>query len=150
MGLTDSGVICKADCVPERSGWYSLGGPGLNWSDIYADNDAIITSDRTKKRGIIYDLAAYDRFFDALRPAGYRLRDGRSGRTHLGLIAQDVELAMDACGLTGMDFAGLVKTPREDGGFDYALRYGEFIPLLILQCQTLAARVAELERRIST
>lgn len=149
FGIIDTGIVCRADCVPYSSGWYSLGAPGLNWSDIYADNDAIITSDREKKKDISYDLSAYDRLFDALQPVSYRRRDGRSGRTHLGLIAQDVEKAMEDCGLTGADFAGLVKTPREDGGFDYALRYGEFISMLITQIQNLKAEVAGLKRRIA-
>lgn len=149
LGIIDTGIACNADVVPQKTGMHSLGSPGLNWSDIYADNDAIITSDRSKKKNINYDLAAYDRFFDALRPVSYRLKDGQSGRTHLGLIAQDVEEAMIKCGLTDMDFAGLVKAPREDGGFNYALRYGEFISMLIMKHQMLNARVAELERRLT-
>ncbi|MBD5161425.1 MAG: hypothetical protein HDT14_05305 [Oscillibacter sp.] len=148
FGIIDTGIACGNHFVPMRSVYYDLGGPGLEWKDIYADNDAIITSDRSKKQDISYDLSVYDRFFDALRPASYRLKNGTSGRTHLGLIAQDVEEALEACGLTSTDFAGLVKAPREDGGYDYALRYGELISMLIMKYQTLNARVAELERRI--
>ena len=51
-----------------------------------------------------------------------------------------------------MDFAGFIKSPREDaegntidGEYDYALRYAEFIPMLIWQVQKLKARAAELE-----
>ena len=85
----------------------------------------------------------------------FRLRKGQSGRTHLGLIAQDVEAAMEAAGLTGMDFAGLIKSPRLDGEgkemdglYDYALRYGEFIALCIAEIQGLKGRVTKLEGSI--
>lgn len=150
LGLTSSGVVCGDDCVPMSSGGYSLGRGGLRWSDVYADNDTIQTSDREKKEAVAYGLEPYAALFDALRPVRYRLKAGRSGRTHLGLIAQDVEAALAASGLTGRDFAGFVKSPREGGGYDYALRYGEFLPLCIWKLQRLEGRVEELERRLTT
>lgn len=129
---------------------------GCRWSDVYADNDTIVTSDREKKEAVAYGLDRYAALFDALRPVSFRLRKGQSGRTHLGLIAQDVEAAMEAAGLTGMDFAGLIKSPRRDeagkeveGAYDYALRYGEFTALCIEQIQRLKGRVEELERRLA-
>lgn len=149
FGITSSGVVCEADCVPLRTGRYSLGSGGLNWTDVYADNDAIITSDRNKKEDISYDLSAYDQLFSALKPVSYRLKDGTSGRRHLGMIAQDVEDSLEVCGLESKDFAGLIKSPREDGGYDYALRYGEFIALLIHELQCLKAEVATLKRRLT-
>ncbi len=105
---------------------------------------------RSKKKDVSGDLSAYDRFFDALRPIRYRLENGKSGRVHLGLGAQDVERALEEAGLDGMDFGGFVKSPREDGGFDHALRYGEFIPLCIARIQELTARVAALEGRFAS
>lgn len=156
FGLTSSGVVCGDNCVPSRTGSYSLGKGGLHWSDVYADNDTIVTSDREKKEAVAYGLDRYAALFDALRPVSFRLRKGQSGRTHLGLIAQDVEAAMEAAGLTGIDFAGLIKSPRLDGEgkemdglYDYALRYGEFTALCIEQIQRLKGRVEELERRLA-
>ena len=78
----------------------------------------------------------------------------------LGLGAQDVEAAMEQTGVSSMEFAGFIKSERSDEeveqcgeGYDYALRYGEFIPLCIYQIQQnkeqirqLKARIAELER----
>ena len=58
----------------------------------------------------------------------------------MGMIAQDVEQALAECGIPTSDFAGFIKI--EDS---YALRYGEFIALLIDQVQKLKARVRELE-----
>ena len=148
--VTNRGLVqVTGNLIPSGSGVYSLGASTFKWSDVYASNGTIVTSDREKKEDISYDLDAYGAFFDALRPVSYRLKDGQSGRTHLGLIAQDVEKAMADCGLTDMDFAGLIRSPGEDGGYDYALRYGEFIPMLIAKYQALTARVAELERRLA-
>lgn len=150
LQLGNGHAAIGGDCIPKSSGRYSCGSSGFPWSDVYADNDAIVTSDLTKKKDVSGDLSAYDRFFDALRPIRYRLENGKSGRVHLGLGAQDVERALEEAGLDGMDFGGFVKSPREDGGFDYALRYGEFIPLCIARIQELTARVARLEGRFAS
>jgi hypothetical protein len=61
-------------------------------------------------------------------------------RPHYGLIAQEVEEA-----LAGADCAALIKSPREDGGHDYGLRYSELLSPLIKAVQELSARVKELE-----
>ena len=64
----------------------------------------------------------------------------------MGLIAQDVEECMTACGIDSMELAAFIKSPGEDGsGYDYCLRYGEFISLLIDQVQKLKKRVQKLE-----
>ena len=128
----------------------SLGDSVWRWSDVYANNAAIQTSDLTVKRDLEYGLSHYDGLFDALRPMSFRFVDGESGRRHLGLGAQDVERAMAENGVSDMEFAGFIKSPREGvDEFDYALRYGEFIPLCIDQIQRLKGRVDELERRMS-
>lgn len=150
FGINDMGIMCGADVIPLSSSRYALGSSRFPWTDVYADNDAIVTSDLTKKKDVSGDLSAYDRFFDALRPIRYRLENGKSGRVHLGLGAQDVERALEEAGLDGMDFGGFVKSPREDGGFDYALRLGEFIPMCIARIQELTARVAALEGRFAS
>ena len=89
------------------------------------------------------------RLFDALRPVSFRFNQNESNRIHLGLCAQDVEAALGACGVDTQDFAGFIKSPRADGGYDYALRYSEFLPLCIEQIQKLKARVDGLERSAS-
>lgn len=146
-----AGVTCGNNFYPQATGRYSCGTSGFRWSDIYATNGTIQTSDREKKKDIHYGLEVYDALFDRLRPVSYKLVDGQSGRTHLGLISQDVEQALEECGISSQDFAGFVKTPREgeEGAYDYSLRYGEFIALCIHQIQLLQARVARLERSMA-
>lgn len=145
-----SGVSCHGDFLPGANDRYNLGDGGLVWADIYAASGTINTSDREKKEAIVYGLYKLDGLLDKLEPCTFRFRDGTSGRSHAGFISQDVEAALEELGLTTADFAGLVKSPREDGGYDYFLRYNEFIPINTWEIQKLKARVAELEARLGS
>ena len=145
-----SGVSCHGDFLPGADDRYNLGDGGLVWADIYAASGTINTSDREKKEAVVYGLYKLDGMLDKLEPCTFRFRDGASGRSHAGFIAQDVEAALEELGLTTADFAGLVKSPREDGGYDYFLRYNEFIPINTWEIQKLKARVAELEARLGS
>ena len=145
-----SGVSCHGDFLPGANDRYNLGDGGLVWADIYAASGTINTSDREKKEAIVYGLYKLDGLLDKLEPCTFRFMDGTSGRSHAGFIAQDVEEALEELGLTTADFAGLVKSPREDGGYDYFLRYNEFIPINTWEIQKLKARVAKLEARLGS
>lgn len=138
-------LVVSGSAAPSVDGAGSLGFSDYRWSVVYAQTGTITTSDREKKTDISYALERYDALFEKLRPASYRLNGGTSGRTHTGLVAQDVEQALASCGLTGQDFAAFVKTPRTDGGADYGLRYEELIALCIRQIQMLRERVRKLE-----
>lgn len=146
-------VACSGDFRPRDKGSNSLGTNTYKWSDVYAVNGTIVTSDANVKKDVVRDLTGYESFFNALSPCTYKFIDGESGRTHLGMISQDVEKALADCNISSMDFAGFIKSPKKDekgnvidGEYAYALRYSEFIPLLIWQVQKLKARVAELEK----
>ena len=105
-------------------------------------NAPSITSDKNKKKDIkSLDLESITRFCNGLNPVSYKLIDGESGRTHFGLIAQEVEEAMQNANLTSMDFAGFIKD-----GNNYFLRYEEFIPLIIKIIQNLEKRVSDLDK----
>lgn len=150
--LSNETVTCKGDFLPNSHIEWNLGRTDKMWGTVYAKTCTASGSDRAIKKDISSDLVIYDRFFDLLTPCSYKLIDGTSGRTHLGMISQEVEEALNTCGISSVDFAGFIKSPKMDdennvieGEYDYALRYGEFIPLLIWQVQKLKARVAELE-----
>ena len=138
-------LAVSGSAAPAYDGAGSLGFSDYRWSAVYAQTGTISTSDREQKTEISYALERYDALFDKLRPASYRFKDGTSGRTHTGLIAQDVEQALRECGLTGQDLAAFVKSPRKEGGADYGLRYEELIALCIRQIQLLRERVRKLE-----
>ena len=140
------------DVRSSGQGAYSCGTSDRYWSDVYAANATIQTSDLNAKKDIVYGLDEYDRLFDSLRPVSFLFKDGTSGRRHIGLIAQDVEEALSDNNLTTLDFAGFIKSPKKDddgnvveGEYIYALRYGELIPMCIAQIQKLNKRVKELE-----
>lgn len=148
----DDIISCGGDVVPSGGLRYALGSNSYKWTDLYCANGEIITSDREAKKEIVYGLDKYDPLFDRLSPCSYQLIGGESGRIHLGMISQDIEDALNTCGISSMEFAGFIKSPKQDengtiveGEYDYALRYTEFVPLLIWQVQKLKARVSELE-----
>ena len=135
---------------PSLNNSYDLGLASFKWNDVYATNCPATTSDATHKRDIIYDMSAMDSFYDSLRPATYKFKNGQSGRTHIGFIAQDVEQSLLDNGMTSMDFAGLIKSPKAyEAGYDYALRYSEFIALNTWQIQRMKARIDELEAKLA-
>ena len=109
------GNTCIGNFYPNQGGTYSCGVGWSPWSDIYANNSMIQTSDREAKEDIVYGLTRYNALFDTLRPVSFRFRDGTSGRTHLGLISQDVEAALEAAGLTDVEFAGFVRSAEPEG-----------------------------------
>lgn len=147
LQLSNGVFVGVGDLAPHSSGAQSCGTSARRWSDIYVSASAITTSDRNLKHDIRYDLSAYDALFDALKPCSFQYDNGRSGRTHLGLIAQDVEEALEAAGLTSLDFAGFIKSPDEEaeGGYLYSLRYEEFVALCVREIQRLDQRVRKLE-----
>ena len=153
--LSDEVILGGGDTRPNRTNYWTCGTSTALWSDVYAYNGTIVTSDLTKKSSVVYGLGAYDDFFDRLKPMSFLFNEGTSGRRHWGLGAQDVEQALTDSGLTGMDFAGFIKSPRKDeagqvieGEYDYALRPTELIPKCIEEIQRLKKRVKELEANV--
>ena len=147
-----SGYIGCGRTLRPASTSCDLGTSGWLWGDIYATNGTINTSDRNRKTDISYDMSRYEAMFDALKPANFKMIDGTSGRTHIGFISQDIEDALAPCGLTSIDFATFIKSPKVDedgkvieGEYVYGLRYDELIALMVTQIQSLKKRVADLE-----
>lgn len=133
------------------TGFYAYNEPDLGsqyalWGQIYSTNSAISTSDRNRKTDIQYEFdERYEKLWNLLKPCTGKFTDGTSGRTHMFLISQDVEEAIEEAGLTSLDFAAFIKSPIEEQGrikeYRYALRYEEFIPLIIHRLQKLEAEL---------
>ena len=140
--------------IPSTDNAIDVGSGSKRIKQIYAANSTINTSDRRQKENII-SLAADKAisFLKALNPVSYKSKDGTSGRTHYGFVAQQVKEAMDSVGLTDMDFAGYVESPvvddagKETGEYTYGLRYSEFIPLLLKVVQEQQKRIEALEAK---
>lgn len=119
-----------------------LGSPSYGmWQEVFAYTGEINTSDANLK----YDIEAlpdsYVTMLDNITPVRYKMRNGTWGRYHVGFIAQDVEKAMQAAGITDMDFAGWCQDVDEAGENIYLLRYQEFIALLWAKIRQLESRL---------
>ncbi len=91
----------------------NLGESFCKWKSVYVQSGTIQTSDRTKKKEIKpLDDELTKKFIMGLTPSSYSMTDGTSGRTHWGMIAQDIEALMAELGMTSMDFAGFIKSSR--------------------------------------
>lgn len=140
---------------PASNDTYTLGTSANKWSDIYSTTSSINTSDRTEKKNIEYDLSVYEKFFLTLKPTQYKFINNKSDRYHVGFISQDVEESIYESGLTSLDFAGFIKHPKNEddtddsSGFEYGLRYGEFIALNTHMIQKLYKKIDMLEDEIT-
>lgn len=138
------GIHCKGSFSPSVTSLYTLGTSDHKWDTIYAASSTIQTSDRNEKTDIIAMPEIYGEVFDRLAPVSFMFRKNKSGRRHLGLIAQDVKQALDDMGIDSKDFAAYCEWDN-DGVTGCGLRYEEFVPLNIYEIQKLKARVAKLE-----
>ena len=125
-----------------------------------------VTSDRNLKKDVLDIDDKYLDFFDRLRPITYKYDcpENNGHRDHVGFIAQEVEEALTASGLTTEQFAGLVierditLNPNYDSSLSdeenainethydtlYSLRYEEFISLLVKKVQSLQEQIDQL------
>ena len=84
--------------------------------------------------------------FDLLKPVLFKYKNGASNRTHTGFIAQEIEEAVLASGLTTQDFAAVCYTIDDDGNkYDYSVRYDEIISLCVHEIQKLKQELKELK-----
>ena len=141
-----SGIYLSLDgvsgLVPSFPNAYDLGHSISYWKDMYAVNFNQV-SDKRKKKDISYSFKEYDKVFDELKPATYKIKDSADGLTHIGFIAQDVISAFKSGKIDTKDM-GIVNY-----GDVLSLRYTEFIALNTYQIQKLKSRIAELEERLN-
>lgn len=135
------------DCtiVPNGDDRYNCGTSPNRWAAVYSASGVLTTSDELKKNTITALPEKYITLLDNLEPVMFKYDDGTSGRFHTGFIAQDVKMAMDAAGVTDMEFAGWCQDVDAEGNDTYFLRYHEFAALMLAKIKQLEARIAELE-----
>ncbi|MCI8527740.1 MAG: BppU family phage baseplate upper protein [Lachnospiraceae bacterium] len=157
----------------------NLGASTKRWKTIYAASATIQTSDERLKENIkLLDDTLMHKFIMGLNPISYTMTDGDSGRTHYGLGAQSVELLMEKLGMSSMDFAGFIKSPKTidinaeeftekdnstnyektplqktqtiDGEYMYGLRYEEFLAPLIKVVQIQQKEIESLKKIVKS
>lgn len=100
-----------------------LGSSALRWSALFAANGVIQTSDARMKQGIA-GLGYGLRDLMQLRPVSFQWKDNKDGRTHLGLIAQEVEAVIPEAVIRDAD----AKIPL-------GMNYTDLIPVVIKAVQ---------------
>jgi hypothetical protein len=135
--------------IPDNNNAVDLGSTTRQFKNIYGQtlyaNGTAVSSDRRVKDDIKTLEEKHIAFFKALRPVQYKFKEGDSGRTHTGFIAQEVEEAVEEAGMTSQDMAVVVKDPSDR----YYLRYEEIISVQTKVIQDLMAKVESLEARIT-
>ncbi len=149
------------------------GTASYRWTDIYATNATIQTSDERKKSDIKDCELGLD-FICDLEPISYKFKDyttyetvtdvsmdkdgkrveterkikhdHKHNRKHYGLSAQRVSSSLSKFGKSSTDFAGFIYNPKAD---NYGLRYGEFIAPMIKAIQELKSNNDELKSEVN-
>lgn len=139
VSIGPSGAILR----PGADSAVDLGASRYYWNNIYCRTSSIDLSDRNCKKNINYDMDRYSELFDRIKPCSYMFEDGE--RTHWGMISQEFEQSIHECGFTNMDIAAFCRDEMPDGSYRYAIRYAEFIPLLVWEVQKLKEKIRKLE-----
>lgn len=120
------------------------GSASYKWRNLYCKNGTIQTSDRNEKMNISDMSEQYaNAIIDDASPKTYMMLNNESGRTHAGMIAQDLEEQLLKNGMSSKDFAGFIKYQKEDANgvpineYGYGIRYEEYIAPLIKYAQCL-------------
>lgn len=130
-------------------------------------NGTTVTSDERLKKDFT-ELDKWSAFYYSLEPIAFKMKNGNSGRYHIGFKAQQVEQALLDAGLTTQDFAGFIKSKYivdnddpegskvyeevgiKPGDDEYGLIYTEFVALNTCEIQKLRKKNDELEKRVES
>lgn len=162
--LTDGGVWMPAVDGTQNIGTNSFydgtSSVNMRWNTIYATNGTINTSDEKEKENIGDSDLGLD-FVMKLRPVTFTWKDfdptykdafdpegdylgkvevpKRRGRTHYGLLAQQVAAAAESCGVPVARFAPYSLSNPDDPNSGAGLRYHELMAPMIKAIQELKA-----------
>jgi len=146
------GCQISGDIFPNLDDTHDCGKATRHWTDVYATNGTIQTSDIRAK----YDLRPCDfglEFVEQLEPIVFKRTGGV--RDHYGFGAQDIEAMLSSMGRSTKEFGGFIKSEIQDddgnptGEVKYGLRYEEFIAPMVKAIQELSAANKALEARVA-
>lgn len=125
----DNGAV-----VPGANNTQTLGNSSLRWSEVYAVNPTINTSDENFKTDIRALTDKEKAVAKSIKPLikAFRFKDaketkGEEARIHFGIIAQEIVAAFEAESLDAFDYALVCK--GDDG--ELGVRYSELLAFLI-------------------
>jgi hypothetical protein len=139
--LQVAGVI-----APATNNLYTLGSASYRFTEVYATNGVINTSDRREKKDINESNLGLS-FINSLRPVSYRWNTEVDKDIHYGLIAQETEAALIQAGeslKTSMKTSIVTYDEKTDR---YGVRYSELISPLIKSVQEVYQKLIKLEEK---
>jgi len=159
-------IVCSTNIIPDSTiNARTIGSSSNLWDEIFCENSTINTSDRTKKKEIDYENI--DKYADELlnlKPCSYKMINGSSNRTHMGLISQDLEgsiFEQTGAFIKSKKTKTITETILVDGmksshekeveipnEYNYGLRYSELISPMIKLLQKQQEQINQLVARI--
>lgn len=117
---SDVGVVLGSGAFRDAGdGNINLGASNHRFATVFAKTGSINTSDRNEKNTIAdIDPEQAEKLIMGLKPSTFKFNDGTSGRTHWGIISQDIEELLPQIGMTDMDFAGFIKSPKTEDYYE--------------------------------
>lgn len=158
LDFKDAGGTNDMYVRPRSNGKTTLGSTSYRFYRLYSSLSPDISSDRRIKEDFTQFDERYIKLFELLKPTIYKLKSLPDDKSKLaGFIAQDIEEAMNICGINKREF-GIYKYDEENDS--YSLVYDMFIPLMIYYIQTkekeleifkdnIESRLSELEKTIN-
>jgi len=122
-----------ANVEPGANNTTTLGSASLRWSEVYAVNGTINTSDEREKqqiRDLLEQESAVARRLKTLVRA-YKWNSSPEGPWHFGVIAQEVVNAFTAEGLDYTEYGVVRHDFLDDGSDRYGVNYAELTMFII-------------------
>lgn len=144
IGTTSPQTTLQVEGVisPATNNTYTLGNATYRFTEVYATNGVINTSDRREKNDIANTDLGLD-FINKLRPVSYRWNTGVDSEVHYGLIAQEAEQVLADLGKK--EETSIVTHDAETDR--YGVRYSELISPLIKAVQELYENLMGVQSR---
>jgi hypothetical protein len=137
--MANGWVIVNGLLRPTLDMGSDLGGTNKRWGNgyfdkVYTTSGTVNTSDRNQKKDI-QPLGDSLKQLLKLEPVSFKYKEGTSGRTHLGFIAQQVAEVIPDCAIFVQN------------GDSCGLRYEQFSALIVKAVQELHSKVEKIEAR---
>ena len=131
--LTGENLQTNTDIYPMLDDTYSLGISGRRWSEVWAQDGNIQTSDLSEKTDVQSKLIGLSAL-NSLSPVKWKWADSPTGASKYGFTSQDVTNVLNAQNESDLD---IVNTSGEYEGMNYQ----SMIPILVSSIQELSAKV---------
>ncbi|HHL31151.1 MAG TPA: hypothetical protein ENJ41_01110 [Oceanospirillales bacterium] len=127
----------NSNIEPQTSNTFNFGSNDFRWATLFSVNQLDSSSDKRLKdniKDLNYGLAEVI----AMRPVSYNWKKGETQKTHLGLIAQEVETLVPE-----------VVSKTADETQMRSMRYSELIPVLIKATQEQQLLIEQQNQKIA-